>query len=123
MIRQVKNIFSQILIGKKKNKFLVNIHIYKSQVLVLDFLWKEGYIFGYKKLTGNTYSVFLKNTSSGNFIVTRSSFLNKKCSSKRINIFSKSNKNVTFLVKTAIGIISQNECIDRKIGGTLIIKI
>jgi len=102
---------------------LVNIHIYKSQVLVLDFLWKEGYIFGYKKLTGNTYSVFLKNTSSGNFIVTRSSFLNKKCSSKRINIFSKSNKNVTFLVKTAIGIISQNECIDRKIGGTLIIKI
>lgn len=122
MIDSLKNLLSKIVIATKKNKSMVYIKVYKKNLLLLDFLWEGGFIFGYTNKFNNEYVIYIKKVGINDLfknILFSKSFL---CLPKN-KFLLKIEKNTIYFIKTPRGIFFQKHCLQKCIGGFIIAKI
>lgn len=123
MIEKNKNIFSKLVIGKKKKKITLDLILKEQDLIFLNFLWKEGYIFGYVKINNNCYRIFFKKRYKGFNLVTKHTFVKKKVLNSEIKELKKSELYETHLLKTSKGVMKDVECIKKGVGGIVFIKL
>ena len=130
--KALANFCSSIKNGQKARKLEITIPNTKLNERILKILVAEGYIRGFSKNHNNLINVFLKYSSERPVISkiqpVLSYNLNKYISFngllKRRKELDNGHKGLeTFVLTTSQGILSDYECLKRKIGGQLLIKI
>ena len=121
MVGSIKGILSMLFIADQKNKVGISININKRELLLLDYLWSIGIIYGYNKVSVGVYYVFLKYTKKG--LLLESLVFSKYSVSLKLFKSNVSEKNNTLLVKTIVGICSEKDCIKKGVGGYVFAKI
>jgi small subunit ribosomal protein S8 len=120
MLAHIKN-------GQKANKSYILHPRKKNDALILNILWEEGFILGYKisKKNSNMFEIFLKY-KQGIPVIKHLISITKPscrvyCSSKQLWKF---NSNLgLFIISTNKGILSLNACKKINIGGELLLLI
>lgn len=120
MQQSLKDILSKLKVAGKKKKKLIILTTNSFGFNLLNFLWREGFIYGYYR-TGFQATVFLKYFFSGSDFFSRLIFFNLKFVSwKKIKLLAFFNKNSFCFVWTVQGIFSFEFCIKKKLGGYVI---
>lgn len=122
MLNGLKNIISKIVIANQKNKLGVCVSIKKNELKLIEYLWLNGFIYGYSKINHNYYYIFLKYVKS-NTIFKKVNYCNKKKSYKQLKLLNRLSKNNFCFIKTVKGIYSQKESIKKGIGGYVFAEI
>lgn len=121
-INTIKKILSKIVIESNKNKTLVYLIERKNSTDFLNFLWKEGYIYGYNQISDIQYQIFLKHNYKSSIFYKNVNFKKNIISASEIRRLAKLEKNSMYLINTKCGIISSKTSINKNIGGSLIAK-
>jgi len=128
MKKKVCNLISIIKNGQLINKSVVICEKKKSCEMLLNVLWNEGYIFGYKKLAGKscTVKIFLKYVNNCP-VITNFKIISKP--GLRIyytlnQLWKINNTQGLLILSTNQGLLSAEDCKKIGIGGEplLIIK-
>ena len=117
-----KSLLSKIVIAQNKNKVRLTIKVYKKNLGLLDFLWKQGYIYGYTKVSVSCYCILLKY-GRGLHLFKNLIFMQRQLCQKDISALSFGDKNRMFFIKTTHGILAQKVCIDAGLGGSVFVKV
>lgn len=120
-------LISNLKICLKKKKLVLLQKRSKMVIQVLNALWDEKLILGYKVLNKNFVKIYLKFDNSGNPVI-KDFFLISTFSRKRYMRVSdiKSNniqKNYFFFLNTSKGILSHEKALIKKVGGEVFFKI
>jgi small subunit ribosomal protein S8 len=130
--KALANFCSSIKNGQKARKLEITIRNTKLNEKILKTLISEGYVRGFSKSNSNLINVLLKYSSEKPVISKiqpiLSYNLNKHISFnallKRRKELDNGHKGLeTFILTTSQGILSDYECLKRKIGGQLLVKI
>ena len=117
------DILSKLYVAEKKKKKLTVFSFSNCNIDLLNFLWKDGFIYGYSRADGGKITVFLKYFHSGGGFFSNLIFLKKqKVSLQGLKNLSVLDKNSYYLVQTSKGILSANYCVKIGIGGYLIAR-
>lgn len=117
------NILSKLWVAEKKKKKLIVLVFKKRSVHLLEFLWKEGFIYGYRKKNLKLI-IFLKYFHRGLGFFSSLVFTKvKKISTKKIKSLSLLNKNSVYLILTSKGLFSNNKCLKLNISGYLLCRL
>ena len=130
--KTLANFCSSIKNGQKARKLEITIQNTKLNERMLNILMSEGYIRGFAKTNNNLINVSLKYSSEKPVISKIRPILN--CDLNKhisLNTLLKRRKELdsghkgleTFVLTTSQGILSDYDCLKRKIGGQLLIKI
>ena len=91
--------------------------------MLLNFLWSEGFIYGYYRI-GLQAIVFLKYFISGrNFFLTLRICNQRLVNTKRLKALHFLNRNNFYIVLTVGGIFSLDVCVKKNLGGSIIGQI
>jgi len=119
MVNNFKSLLSKLFIAKKQNKIKVKIYLEKKDICLLDFLWIQGFIYGYTKIDLKVYCIFLK-PNVDNFMFQDLIFLKGYVNVHKLKSLSYREKNKIFIVKTLKGVFSNKVCIKKGLGGYLL---
>ena len=113
-----KALLLKIFILQQKNKLNFNIKLKQSDLIILSFLWKNGYILGFTCLKLNIYTIFLKKQ----FKQFSIKFFESKLTYKELTRI-----NQVSILKTPITLSSKglnsNSFYNKNIGGFLLCNI
>ena len=127
----LSNLIANIKNGYQTKINVIGIKKSKKCLTVLDLLYKEGYISGFKQDPENKYKilVYLKYNSNN---VAAISYI-QQISTQGFRIYIKvsllweikklNQQKVTYVISTPYGIITDKEALEKKIGGELLFKI
>lgn len=121
MIKKFKNIMGKLIIAQKKNKKILKINFEKSIKNILNLLWNQGLIYGYKKLNNKVCIIFFKYSSKGFFLLKRLYFFNKILSYQKLKILIQIEKNYSFFLLNDKGFFCQKSSLG--LGGHMFVKI
>ena len=119
MIKKFKNLLGKLYIAQLKNKNIVVINLNKKELIFLDFLWVEGFIYSYFCLKKNIFKVCLKNL----FVFKNLIFYNKFLSWRDLKNLNSLEKNSTFFIFNDKGLFTSKLCLKLGLGGFLICRI
>ena len=117
-IKKYKFILLKIFVLQQKNKLKFNILLKQSELMLLVFLWKTGYILGFTFLSSGFYTLFLKKQ----FKQFSINFLEHKLNSKNLYIYNKYAIVGTNIIICDKGLQSSNY-FGNNIGGFLLCNI
>lgn len=127
MNKQVCNMFSNINNGQLAHKTFVLQKKKNNCEQILNVLWDEGFILGYKKLkeTPNELKIFLKY-HKGKPVINSTKIISKP--SLRVyyslkELWKLKSSQGVVLVSTSQGIMSDLKCREKKLGGEPLISI
>jgi len=123
MIKALKQTLAKLKIAQLNNAKTVKVVAKKENIQLLNFLWRQGYIYGYKTLNTFTCKVFLKYSFNENALLSKCVLLNKIVNNQEIKNLNKLEKNCNYFILNDKGIFSQQECIDNNLGGILFAHI
>ena len=83
LINRVKLLLSKITIAQGNYKKILKIKLYSVDLVTLKLLWKNSFIYGFKKIK-DLYFIFLKYNAQGLGIFTSIKFLNKHVCRKEL---------------------------------------
>ena len=111
------------MIAYRKNNFVVEIFVRQREVILLEFLWLHGLVYGYSVIENYLYRVFLKSVLRGfdsfkNLIICFKKNFKYKMFKKIVVL----EQNSVYFVKTDYGFFSQKSCLKRHLGGYLLAK-
>jgi len=123
LINPIKNILSTIIVENKKNIYIVKVTTSKNIVPGLNFLWDEGFIYGYSLVKQFEYKIFLKKNSKKLLFFNNVKFQNENISFKRLKALNFLEKNSLHLLKTQLGLKSSKACLKKGLGGKILIRL
>ena len=101
-INRFKLILAKIKIAQLHSKKTLKLKLFSIDLLLLNVLWKNGFIYGYKK-EKNTYFIFLKY-SKGHSLINNIIFSNTKVSANYLNNLLKIDPYQSYFMFTSEGI-------------------
>lgn len=105
MKKKIKKLLGQIKVAQLQNKKMVRIFIKKTCVTQLfNCLWNIHRIYGYTKIYYRTYLIFLKYDIKGISLMGNLQFNSKWVSYKNLLKIKSSDKNISGLLLTYIGV-------------------
>lgn len=109
----------KLILLQKKTKIVLN---------VLNALWDEKVILGYRFLNNDFVKIYLKFDNLGKSLIKKIIIISKPGNKKYINIFDlKSNHNTQInyfcFLSTSKGILSHSKALLKGIGGEILFKI
>jgi hypothetical protein len=117
-LKTSKLLLLKIFILQQKNRLSFNIRLKRTDLALLSFLWKNGYILGFTCLKATMYTIFLKKQ----FKQFSVNFFESKLNSKSLH-----KQNQTSMLKTPIVLSSRglifNSLYNKNIGGFLLCYI
>lgn len=120
MHNRLSNNLSRLYIAEKRGKKLITFNNSDYNLDLLNFLWRDGFIYGYKKIGDNAVDVFLKPFNSVGFF-SKIVFLKKnRVALPELKQLLRTNKNYYYLIWTSRGIMSGKYCVSKNMGGFLI---
>ena len=120
MKQSCKYILAQIKIASTKKKKKLIILTTNDGFILLNFLWSEGFIYGYYRI-GLQAIVFLKYFISGRSFFSTLHICNQwLVNTKRLQSLHFLNRNNFYNVLTVGGFFSLDICVKKKIGGSII---
>jgi len=123
MIRKKKDILSKILIAQQTHKNLIKVQLQKQQIGILQFLWKEGYIYGYKKSNKFSYFIFLKQNTKSKVLFKNTKFKNQVFDKSELCSLVMREKNYVYILSINNQIFSQKDCKKFGLGGRLFFQV
>ena len=123
MEQSCKHILAQLKVaGTRKKKKLI-ILTTNNGFMLLNFLWSEGFIYGYYRI-GLQAVVFLKYFISGRSFFLSLHLCNQRLvNTQRLRSLHFLNRNNFYIVLTIGGIFTLDFCIKKKLGGSVIGQI
>jgi hypothetical protein len=117
MSSKFKLLLSKIIVAQQSQKKILKLKFFCVDLIFLNFLWKNGIIYGYNKIN-NGYNIIL-NFNSASF----GCFIHNKLTKKKIKtlIILNPNDSYIFLTYKDISIPSKKSLVSD--GGLLIAKI
>lgn len=124
MVKKVKDIFSRLNISQQRKKKLVIINYSKGISIILDLLWKQGFIYGYffNKIT-LSYSIFIKYSKNSNCLLKNLTFSNRYTNYKELSSLFFREKNILIFLFNEKGLFFISSFLNRGLGGSVIIKL
>lgn len=123
MVKDIKGILAKLKIAQKNNKKEVQVLKKKTSLLLLNLLWKEGFIYGYCTLNSFFYNVFIKYSTKGFSVFKNTVFLNKSISYRKLHSANRLEKNCNYLILNSNGFFLDKKCLKKGLGGLLFVKI
>lgn len=123
MVKDIKDIVAKIKIAQKMNKKEIEVVKTKTIELSLNFLWREGFIYGYAVWNSFFYKVFVKYSVKGFSALKNTVFCNKKVSSKKLYSIGKLENNSSYFLLNDKGFLSHKKAVKLGLGGLLFVKI
>jgi len=114
-------VLSKIKVAQISKKKIIKFKVSCTDLLLLDGLWKNGFIHGYKKLRCS-YIIFLRYASRGLGLLNSIIFLDSKVSNKQLKTLISLDSYYSYLVLTCKGIFIYSTSDLVKHGGKLIAK-
>ena len=123
MEQSCKHILAQLKIASTRKKKKIIILTTNNGFMLLNFLWSEGFIYGYYRI-GLQAIVFLKYFISGrNFFLSLHLCNQRLANTQRLRSLHFLNRNNFYIVLTIGGIFTLDSCIKKKLGGSIIGQI
>jgi ribosomal protein S8 len=123
MNKSLTNTLSSLYVAEKKGKKLMMFDSLNCNFDLLNFLWRNGFIYGYERSSGRKATVFLKHTHSRGFFSNIIFLKKQKVSLQELKNLLFLHKNYYYLIWTSEGIISGNNCVLKNMGGYLIARL
>lgn len=126
--RRINNFFIGLRRCIKARHLYFYITEYKGFNFVIEELYNEGILKGYKKLNNNIYKIYPRYATSNRNLIHKIKFISKpghKLFIRQKNLLKMKywNSNVIGFIRTRFGILSIKDCIKYKIGGELLVLI
>lgn len=121
IINNFKLILSKIRVAQQNKKKILKLNTFDNDLIILDILWKKGFIYGYNK-TKNGYIIFLKYSLQGFGVLESLIFLNSKLTKKELKTLLILDSNFSYLVLTYKGIAIYSLVSTIEHGGKIIAK-
>jgi hypothetical protein len=115
-----KLVLSKIKIAQCNRKINLKINLFSVDFTLLNTLWKNGVIYGYKKMSGH-YIIFLKYNSVGCGLFMNVMISDFKVTKNQIKVLTKIDPNYSYLSLTNKKIAIP--CSSIKYGGRILAKI
>ena len=121
------SLFSNINLCLKKKKFILLQKRSKIIIQMLDVLWDNKVIVGYRIINSSFIKIYLKFDSSGNSLIKKLFLISKPGKKSYISFFDLNKitkKNNMFLfINTSKGILNYKKALKYNLGGELLLKI
>jgi ribosomal protein S8 len=123
MEQSCKHILAQLKVAESRKKKKLIILTTNNGFTLLNFLWSEGFIYGYYRI-GLQAIVFLKYYITGRgFFLTLHICDQRLVTTQRLKSLYFLNRNNFYIVLTVGGIFSLDFCIKKKLGGSVICQL
>jgi ribosomal protein S8 len=118
---------SNINICLKKKKFILLQKRSKVVIKVLDALWDDRIIVGYRILNKNFIKIYLKSNNSGDSLIKKLDLISIAGRRRYVKALDMKiyhmKKNIFFLLNTSEGVLNHNRAYYKNLGGELLLKI
>jgi ribosomal protein S8 len=118
---------SNINLCLKKKKFILLQKRSKVVIKVLDALWDDKIIIGYRILNKNFIKIYLKFNNSGDPLIKKLDLISLSGRRRYISAFDMKTyhmkKNIFFILSTTAGVLGHNRAYHKNLGGELLLKI
>lgn len=123
IINKVKLLLAKIKIAQLSYKKFLKVSIFSMDLILLNKLWANGFIYGYSKIN-NLFIILLKYNLRGLGILKSIIFLNSNLSQKKLLSMLKLDPFYTYVVMTTKGIMFYSiNNLKVNCGGVLIAKL
>jgi ribosomal protein S8 len=123
IINKFKFVLSKIKVAQLNKKKKIQVKIIYTELIILDALWKNGFIYGYTKKVKDNYNVFLRYSLRGLGILNSISFSKLKLNNKQLKTLIILDPNYMYLMLNNEGIVTLSRNTLAKAGGTIIVKL
>jgi len=123
IINKIKLLLAKIKIAQLSYKKFLKVSIFSMDLILLNKLWANGFIYGYSKIN-NLFIILLKYNLRGLGILKSIIFLNSNLSQKKLLSILKLDPFYTYVVMTTKGIMFYSiNNLKVNCGGVLIAKL
>lgn len=113
---------SKIRVAQFSKKMTLKLKTRPVDLILLDVLWRKGFIYGYTKIQGSS-TIFLRYSLEGLGVLNSIVFLNSELTTLQIKTLIRLDPNYSYLVLTNKGIYVHSVHNSVQGGGRLIAKL